>query len=45
MWSLVMYSICLEQNILKEQMVINLFATLLLKVPLYRKKADYQEGQ
>ena len=30
-----MYSNCLEWNLLKEQMVINLFAMLLLEVHLY----------
>ena len=35
MWCLVMHSNCLEWNLSKEQMVINLFALLLLKVCLY----------
>ena len=35
MWYLVAYSNCLEYNFLKEQMVINLSAMLLLKVSLY----------
>ena len=34
MWSYVMYSNCFECNLLKEQMVINLSAMLLLKVRL-----------
>ena len=34
MWPLVMYSNCLEWNLLKEQMV-NLSAMLLVKVHLY----------
>ena len=35
MWHLVMYSNCFQWNLLKEQIVINLSAMLLLKVPLY----------
>ena len=35
MLRLVMYSNCFQWNLLKEQMIINLSAMLLLKVPLY----------
>ena len=35
MWSLVTYSNCLEWNLLKEMMIINLSAVLLLKICLY----------
>ena len=35
MWSLVMYSNCLEWDLSKEETVINLSAILLLTVPLH----------
>ena len=34
MWPLVTYCNCFEKNILKEQVVINLYAMVLLKVSL-----------
>ena len=47
MWSLVTYSKCFDYNLLKEQIIINLSAILLLKVrlslPLFITVSFYYE--